>query len=154
MSPPHRYLYVVVIRHSPTEFEIIDSIDEMQVINDPGSWERMKADKLKYYGGPSGENIRFAKLKTNLGWMKALFRQTTVTAEVIDKVEDREEVTGCPTCPLKSSFMSEWHCTHPGVADRFESDPKSTRLPTGGEGSPDWCPLHATPVLVKRADRV
>jgi len=143
-------LYVIVARVEDC-YMIVGSMDEVEVKEGLGSWEQLKSDAYKLHGP---ENVRIAKLKTKRGWMEPLFNEPAVTATPVEKVEAREEVSGCSVCPLKSFFMSEWFCTHPGVKDVFKADPTATRLPSREKGSPpaapDWCPLSTTPVMVRR----
>lgn len=151
MSAYH-FLYVIVVQQDDGFCYIACAMDEVDVNETPGSWEDMKAEQYKIHGP---DNIRIARLKTKLGWMEPLFNEPNQEAEPIEKIEAREDVDSCSMCPLKSFFLSQWYCTHPGVRDRFDKDPDSTRVLGREKGSaktspPDWCPLTVTPVVVRR----
>jgi hypothetical protein len=59
------------------------------------------------------------------------------------------EVTGCGDCLCAVvDYDTEWFCEHPGAPRRLQVSSDGIRG-ANYDGSPDWCPLRARPLLVR-----
>lgn len=136
-------LYVIVAQDDEGFIWVEDCIDGRVEAEVPEIWQEKKERAYRTHGAGA---VRVAKLITSNGWMQALFKHPVVKAEPAEKIEDRCEVRGCAFCPFKLQVMSSFVCTHPGV-DHLDPNKRVIIL---GDGSPSWCPLQTTPVIVRR----